>query len=151
MGFASSNEIWRNIRMRTNSRPRDEQRRSPELGELADLPVIRDSDFVPLDDDLWEDAPDECRTTTSSGLQVDGTEQRFLETVVTHSGEPSSAYAKLARMSSKTALKARKRLIELGLLQEEKLNANARGRSVILLRPTEAARRLIEESKGETP
>lgn len=137
--------------MGTDTRLRDEQRRSQDPGELADLPVTRDSGFVLLDDDLWEDAPAERRPITSSGLQVDGREQRFLEAVVTHSGEPSSAYAKLARMSSKTALKARKRLIELGLLKEEKLNANARGRSVILLRPTEAARRLLEERKGETP
>jgi DNA-binding MarR family transcriptional regulator len=46
---------------------------------------------------------------------------------------PSSQYAKLACMSSKTAVRVRRRLVDAGYLREHTVDSAGRGRSSILL------------------
>jgi len=136
--------------MRPFSSTEEEQRRIRDLGTLLDLPVVRCPIGRGHDHESSGKCPPEPMVDHATNLPLDAKAKRYLEVIVSNPGKPSSAYAKLARISNKTALAVRRRLIELGLLKEESLNANARGRSVILLRPTEAALRLVEEPGNET-
>jgi hypothetical protein len=137
--------------MRHYSSAEEENRRRRDLGTLLDLPVVkRPTAQLRNHDDIAENQQ-ESNVVGSAGAMLDAKERQYLKVIMSNPNKASSAYAKLARMSTKTALKARRRLIELGLLKEERLNANGRGRSVIVLRPTDAARRLLEKRRDETP
>ena len=63
----------------------------------------------------------------------DEREHRFCKAIAEHPMQPSSQYAKLARMSSKTAVRIRRRLIEIGYIREHTVDPAGRGRSTILL------------------
>ena len=60
-------------------------------------------------------------------------EYRFCKAVAEHPMRRSSAYPKLARISSKTAVRVRQRLVELGYIREHTVDPPGRGRSTILL------------------
>ena len=81
---------------------------------------------------------------------VSGAELRYISAVVSNPGRPSSALAKLARMSPKRAQGIRRRLVERGYLREHNVSTGKRGRAAIVLEPLEPALQLVREVRGES-
>jgi hypothetical protein len=75
-------------------------------------------------------------------------EIRYLRAVVGNPGRPSSAYAKLAGMSSRRAQGIRQRLVEAGYLCQHAVANNRRGRDSIVLEPLEPARQAVGRQGG---
>lgn len=68
--------------------------------------------------------------------QTNGLEEidlKFLKAVKDNPGKPSSIYPKLLKIGARKAQIIRKKLVGLGYLKEHVVNANARGRSTIVL------------------
>lgn len=77
------------------------------------------------------------------GGEMDESEYRLARVIQLNPCRPSARYAKLAGMSSKTAVKARRRLIEKGLVLERKEERSGRGgRSLLLELTSEGVRAL---------
>jgi hypothetical protein len=91
-------------------------------------------------------APSPCTDTAFP----DEREYRFCKAVFEHPLRPSSSYAELAGMSSKTAVAVRKELIARGLLRERRVDPAGRGRATILLEITDEGLIVIAryEAKG---
>jgi hypothetical protein len=122
-----------------------------DLGDLLDLPVVVATEYrnwLPGWLESEHGGSAEGARSAGSGLSQD--EIRFLEIIINNPGHPSSAYPKLAKMSTKRALAIRKRLVELNYLREEKVNVKNRGRACILLEPTPRASQLIQAAQGGT-
>lgn len=65
-------------------------------------------------------------------------DRRLLRAVIDNPGQPSSNYARLAKLSGARATEIRRRLVGAGLLKEHTLATGGRGRAAIILEPTEA-------------
>ncbi len=83
-----------------------------------------------------------CNRASSTPEDV---EIRLMRTIVEHPMQPSSQYAKLAGISPNTFRKVRPILKDKGWISEHKLQANARGRSAILLGPTELGTKYLSD------
>ena len=81
----------------------------------------------------------------SGSKPVDGTEISILRVIVEHPMLPSSQYPKLAGIGPNTFKKVRPILKDKGFISEHKLQANARGRSAILLGPTEQGKQYLSD------
>jgi hypothetical protein len=77
-------------------------------------------------------------------------EIKLLRTIAEHPMQPSSQYATLAGISPNTFRKVRPVLKDKGLISEHKLQANARGRSAILLGPTELGKKFLSDYDGNS-
>lgn len=77
-------------------------------------------------------------------IELTGDEFRLLTVVIDSPGLGVSEYPKLARMGNKKTLDTRQSLKQKGLLAEETLQKNARGRSTVVLTPTPQALEVIE-------
>lgn len=80
----------------------------------------------------------------------DDVEIRLLRTIVEHPMQPSSQYATLAGISPNTFRKVRPILKDKGWISEHKLQANARGRSAILLGSTELGKKILSDYDGNS-
>jgi len=76
---------------------------------------------------------------------ADDVEIRLLRTIIEHPLQPSSQYPKLAGISPNTFKKIRPVLKDKELISEHKLQANTRGRSTILLGPTEQGKKYLSD------
>lgn len=98
---------------------------------LSDLSYVYASEF-----DQWG-TPCEINTPSSSVLKsslfASEQEYYFCKAVVDHPMQSSSAYPKLAKISSKSAKQIREQLVSKGFIKEHKLDTGGRGRSSILL------------------
>ena len=74
-------------------------------------------------------------TVASNSDQLSEVELRFLDTVIATPGQPSSCYAKAARMNGAAAASVRARLVTLGYLREHPLATGKRGRMSLVLEP----------------
>lgn len=110
-------------------------RARPELGSLSNLLVV---EAVEFQDWRPQQNPIGPSRQHSPELLTD-IERRFLKAVIDHPGQPSGKYAKLARIGPAQAVKARRRLVELGVLREHQVNTGARGRSSIVVEPLSKA------------
>ena len=81
----------------------------------------------------------------SSSKTADGVEIKLLRVIIEHPMQPSSQYSKLAGISPNTFRKVRPVLKDKGLISEHKLQANTRGRSTILLGPTEQGKKHLSD------
>ena len=63
----------------------------------------------------------------------------YLRVIADRPGQPSSTYAKLARIGSKKALQIRKRMVQLGYIREHEVYTAKRGRPSIILELTPKA------------
>jgi len=70
---------------------------------------------------------------------------KLLRVIVEHPMQPSSQYPKLAGVSPNTFKKVRPILKEKGLISEYKMQANTRGRSTVLLAPTEQGKNFLSD------
>jgi hypothetical protein len=93
-------------------------------------------------------APVGSRRRPSTGPH--SADERFLRAVIDHPGEPSSAYAKLAGMSTGRALQCRRRLVADGYLREHPVATGRRGRNAIALEPTDLAMRFLRGSSADS-
>ncbi len=76
---------------------------------------------------------------------ADDVEIRLLRTIIEHPMQPSSQYSKLAGISPNTFNNIRPILKDKELISEHKLQANTRGRSTILLGPTEQGKKYLSD------
>ena len=74
----------------------------------------------------------------------------FCKAIVENSMQPSSAYSKLAGISSKSAVKIRTHLISKKYIKENKINSGGRGRSTILLEALPEGIKAVQEYKGKS-
>ena len=81
----------------------------------------------------------------SSSKTADGVEIKLLRVIVENPMRPSSQYPKLAGISPNTFKKVRPTLKDKGFISEHKLQANTRGRSTILLGPTEQGTKYLSD------
>jgi hypothetical protein len=125
------------------------------LGPLGSLPVVAAHEF-----DSWLDRECSSRTTavkhdhpgdahdTSTNnpeLRLDDREYRFCKAVGDNPLMPSSGYAKLAGMSSKTSVAIRPRLVAEGFIRERMVDPAGRGASTILLELLPAGTEAVNE------
>jgi len=115
------------------------------LGEMDALPIVCADEFKhwgqPVGDidggsaSSASPAPACMSASTSPPPAVFASEQeyRFCKAVAGGPMQPSSTYAKLAGIGSKTALSARRRLVAAGYIAEHKVQKSSRGRASILL------------------
>jgi len=75
---------------------------------------------------------------------------RFLKAVVQNPGQPSSTYARIARLGTKQAVEIRNRLVDAGYLREHPVATGARGRQSIVLEPTPSAYAAVTATGGES-
>jgi len=73
-------------------------------------------------------------------------ELRYLQAVMQHAGQSSSAYPKLAGFGQRRGQGIRRRLVELGYLREHRVDTGGRGRASILLELLEPAHRALREA-----
>ncbi len=85
---------------------------------------------------------------SGTGISLSEADVRFLRAVADHPGEPSTVYARLAKMSTKRAKAIRDRLVTAGLIREHRLQATARGRSSIILEPLPAAQQALQSQSN---
>ena len=115
---------------------RQHQEHANDLGPLESLRVTRATEF---NDWLIDDMPPEDATTTNKPVANVASpfghesEYRLCKAVAQSPLKPSSQYAKLAGMSSKTAIKARRKLVEIGFIYERRVDSSDRGPSTMLL------------------
>lgn len=108
---------------------------APEYANWEPWPVIR------ADEPL----------ATSAGPQtpgLTGEDGDYLRVIMANPGRPSSQYAKLAGFSVRAAQDIRKRLIERGFLREHSVATGGRGRSAIVLEPTEEGIKAFNARQG---
>jgi len=108
------------------------------LGELDALPTVPADEFsrwgLPIDDiDGGSVSPTSPAPTSAPAAFASEQEYRFCKVVAANLMQPSSIYAKLAGISSKTALSVRRRLVAAGYIAEHKVQKSSRGRASILL------------------
>lgn len=73
---------------------------------------------------------------------------RFLKAVLQNPGQPSSAYARLARLGTKQAVAIRVRLVGAGYLREHGVSTGGRGRQSIVLEPLPPAYGAVAAAGG---
>ncbi len=114
-----------------------------DLGPLAALPIIS--------------APSTSRPPAlpmpAASPFTDAREAAFCRAVVDHPLLPSSDYAQLLGVSTKTAVGLRRALVGRGLVVERRLDRPGRGRPALLLEITDAGRAAVtaHEAAGGTP
>jgi len=103
------------------------------LGDLEQLRVIQAP--CPPPDNTTVASIDNHEPDTTAPSVLDEAERRFLDAVVNHPGQPSSAYPQLAGVGTRRAQRIRIRLVKLGFLRVHAIYTNGRGRSAIVLEP----------------
>jgi hypothetical protein len=118
-------------------RQNDEDASPDGMEELLALPVEPAEEYADWRPD-WlktEKAP-EMRTRPSSHVGFSPEELRYLQAINDNPAQPSSAYAKLAKISSKKSISLRNRLEQLGYLRVTQIKTGPKGRPAILLEVT---------------
>jgi hypothetical protein len=118
----------------------------PDLDKLPTVPAAEFERWTP------DGTPVEIRVhgpVHDQSQPLDVHETRFLRTVVDQPGQRACSYAKSAQVSARRAMQIRRRLVELGLLQEHAVMSNTRGRPSIILEPTREAFELLKKLGGE--
>src|SRR5687768_5248233 len=105
------------------------------LQRLESLHVVPAQEFFqkqPLVDD------GEPKANAMVSPFIDDREYRFCKAVVDNPLQPSSHYPKHVKVSTKTAITLRQRLIDKGFIKERTVDSAHRGRSTILLEASES-------------
>lgn len=112
---------------------------------LAALPLTPASEFMDWQPHQLVEVSRGVKTTKPADTEdvLTSAERRFLQAILEHPGQPSSAYARLAGMGVQRAIRIRKALVEKGYLREHTVATGSRGRNAIVLEPTEAALRIL--------
>jgi hypothetical protein len=113
------------------------------IKSLSAGPVVRADEFFKARE--AGEINDNGVSHKSKSKSVDETEITILRIIVEHPMRPSSQYPKLAGISPNTFKKIRPILKDKGFIDEHKLQANARGRSAILLGPTEQGKKYLSD------
>ena len=136
-------------RMHLDSRTHEETGSGgSDLGDLMALPTLKADEFSD-----WHSAKPTatCRSPAEVGNgQLSDAELRYIRTVVSNPGKPSSILPKLARISAKRAQKIRRHLVERGYFREHRVSTGKRGRASIVLEPLEPAMQSVREATTDT-
>jgi DNA-binding MarR family transcriptional regulator len=112
------------------------------LASLKVVPAPEFSNWSAMPSITINDLPQPKATSSDS---LTSAEIKLLEAIVRHPIQASSKYAELAGISPNTFKKVRPILKNKGLISEHKLQANTRGRSTILLGPTEEGKKYLSD------
>jgi len=115
----------------------------PDLGTLSNIPTVYAPEF-----DTWGFASEVSTAAMKPSMFDSEQEFLFCKAVADHPMQASSAYPKLAGISSKTATKVRLQLVAKGFIREHTLDSGGRGRSSILLEVLPAGIEAIKEYQG---
>lgn len=115
------------------------------LGALGNLPTHIAHEFADWRPDQANDKSPPIHERKPNSSELSEAEKRYLRAVVDKPGEISSAYSKMARMSTRKALEIRKRLVALGYIGEHELNTAKNGRPSIVLEPTSQGLQKLKE------
>ena len=129
----------------------DPSRQGPDSGPLGGLVTVPAEEFADWGRDTSTSQPPVARSDSPFASEH---EYRLCKVIVEHPFQGSSAYAKLAGMSPKTAQVARRRLLAAGFIRERVVNYARRGPPTLLLEPLpdgEAAVRNRESHSGSAP
>jgi hypothetical protein len=121
------------------------------MGSLRGLVTVAAEEFADWGCDTSTSQPPVARKDSPFASEH---EYRLCKVIVEHPLQGSSAYAKLAGMSPKTAQVARGRLLTAGFIRERVVNYARRGPPTLLLEPLpdgEAAVRNHESHSGSAP
>jgi hypothetical protein len=117
-----------------------------QLDHLSVIPASEFDSWTPYHTETFQVQTGSDESGIHSSLNR--AELRLLQMIILHPAEPSSAYAKYSRMSSRRATETRKSLIEKGMLTEHSVQCTGRGRPTIILEPSLEAIEVIEEWAG---
>lgn len=125
-------------------------RRKPKDGlgieALLALPTLAAEEFAGWGVDHGQsEEPPERRHNSPFDSQR---EYRFCKAVADHPLKPSSAYPKLAGMSSKTAQTVRRSLVGKGYIREHTLDTKGRGRSALVLEALAAGQAAVTQHES---
>ena len=98
-----------------------------DINPFPELKTVYASEF-----DTWGQIP-QINLPVENKIFDSEQELEFCKAVANNPMQPSSAYPKIAGISSKNAKKIREQLITKGFITEHKLDSTSRGRSTILL------------------
>lgn len=122
---------------------------SASVRALDHLPTVFAKEFAGWQPQYTADVSAKSPATSAPQKPVlDEAAIRFLKAVLQNHGQPSSAYARLARLGTKQAVEIRNRLVEAGYLRERPVATGARGREAIILEPTPAAYAAVTKTGG---
>ena len=110
------------------------------LEDLLALPVVAGDEHAAA-------AEGHARSTARAHEPVLDSERtyRYCKAVLDHPLQPSSRYAALAGLSPKTVKPILQRLVNAGLIQEHRLDAQSRGRTAVLLEASPQAAAAVRE------
>ena len=115
------------------------------LDSLLAIPVVPADEYAAWQPGAsWGAARTRDGVSTSQPAPLPEAERRLLTAVVENPGRPTTAYAKLARMSPSRAAAIRGLLVQKGYVREHRVATSKRGRCAIILEPLDAARSLIQ-------
>ena len=129
--------------------PNEDQ--ADNLGPLDSLPTTRATEFDHWLDEpaLVESEPPDAQAEPATPSFDHESEYKLSKAVSGYSLRPSSQYAKLAGISSKTAVKARQKLVERGFIRERRVDSGKRGASTILLELSPDGVRALAEYEAQ--
>lgn len=118
------------------------------LKRLQALPVVPAAEFFTRSPHIH---PSPTAVANQSQAQIlDEHEYHFCKKLIDCPLLPSSQYPKLLRVSSKTAVEVRRRLVERGLIHERRVDQGGRGRSTILLEASKRGREAVAAYEAAT-
>lgn len=107
-----------------------------DLGQLANLPTEVATEFVNWEPDWYKKESPGGPAEDSEYSTLGKAEEKYLRAIIDFPKMASTEYPKIAGMSTRKALKLRKRLTDLGCIREHVVSTANRGRPSIILEPT---------------
>ena len=123
------------------------------LGPLDSLPTCAATEFDGWHKGQEQSAPSTGGTSTPERPAMpfeNDREYRLCKQVIQYPLKPSSQYAKLAGISSKTAQPLRQKLVARGFIRERAVDAGKRGPSTILLEALPAGVRAVAQYEARS-
>ena len=96
----------------------------------------------------FERPTERCPADEANGPFESEREYRFCKAIVDKPLLPSSRYPKLAGISSKTALRVRRRLVSAGFVRERIVDTARRGPRTLLMEPLPAGQAAVKEHEA---
>jgi len=122
-----------------------------DLGQLANLPTEVATEFVNWEPDWYKKESPGDSAKDSEYSTLGKAEKKYLRAIIDYPKMASTEYPKIAGMSTRKALKLRRRLTDLGYIREHVVSTANRGRPSIILEPTPKALQELQAISKEKP